>query len=1043
MSKLKKLLVTSLSAALLGACIVPVTGAMIKASATENWSKVDIEEEYLVDETLTVPGRTLTIGGETYNATIKMTYPDGSTKIISDGAMSLSVAGEYTITYEVRANGKLHREEEEFLVADKLWSVKNLEKSSVEYGKVGDTEALLVRLAKNDTLTFNKVVDLADYKSSQDLIRCFVNPDAVGSYEFESIIVKVTDAYDPTQVLTVRGYKSSSSVHTVCGSYWTAAGPNQTLAGWDDGAKRYSLRTEIPDGICGTFQLVSFCSQRGWYVNPDFAWEDVTADVENFGVRFDQASKEVYVDAKGATKTVADLDKPEYYATEPLWKGFTSGKVKISVTADAYAGETANFAVSKVFGYDSLNVENRFVEEDAPELTVEVEDKYVEYSESLNRYSFVPLAVVGGKYPVPNATAFDGYSGSVKVTTKAYFDYTNTKQSLTIKDGSFEVKSQGDYAVVYTAKDHMGNEAERIYWVKAVNKLDAPLALTVNNADATLSGVCGEKIALAGYTTAGGSLDKAGESTANVTITATCGDTTLDVSKGVLLAEKAGTWTITYQAKDYAGVTVEKSYEIAITLGDKPVFVDAPLLPKYFISGMEYVVPTVYAYDYTSGSKVEKIADLVLTDANGTKTYKAGEAYTPVVEEGGVFALSFVCESATLPLDVKAVMPRSGENGVYIEKMFITDGLNVTRDKEGLTMTATKDGEAGWTFANALAAEGVSLYVKGIKNYSIFKGMKITFTDYADSNIAVTMYVEHNASGNLQVKFGDTDRELTKGLNLGISNGKPLNDVCFSYKMGKFYVDGLGVNVTLDDNGNAFEGFPSGKVYMSSEVFGVKADQKYLVTQIDNHIIGARARDSATPRIAISGQYGGMFDVRSEYVVTSALASDVIDPNVTCTVTVTRPNGAVMTDVNGLELKDVPADRDYVIKLTEYGQYQVTYTSIDWTEDNKGISTYAVNVFDQKAPKVSLKGAWSDTAKVGDSVVLPEVEISDDHSTTAELSVYRMVRNPYDVLTVFGYDAENVAYRFTFKHAGEYKFIIVVADAAGNQAYLEYVVTVS
>ena len=41
MSKLKKLLVTSLSAALLGACIVPVTGAMIKASATENWSKVE------------------------------------------------------------------------------------------------------------------------------------------------------------------------------------------------------------------------------------------------------------------------------------------------------------------------------------------------------------------------------------------------------------------------------------------------------------------------------------------------------------------------------------------------------------------------------------------------------------------------------------------------------------------------------------------------------------------------------------------------------------------------------------------------------------------------------------------------------------------------------------------------------------------------------------------------------------------------------------------------------------------------------------------
>ena len=115
---------------------------------------------------------------------------------------------------------------------------------------------------------------------------------------------------------------------------------------------------------------------------------------------------------------------------------------------------------------------------------------------------------------------------------------------------------------------------------------------------------------------------------------------------------------------------------------------------------------------------------------------------------------------------------------------------------------------------------------------------------------------------------------------------------------------------------------------------------------------------------------------------------------------------------------------------------------MDWAGE-EGVSTYAVNVFDQKAPKVSLKGNWSATAKVGDKVVLPELEISDDYSSKEELSVYRMVRNPYDVLTVFGIDDGSVAYRFTFKFAGEYKFIVIVSDAAGNQAYLEYVVTVS
>jgi hypothetical protein len=563
--------------------------------------------------------------------------------------------------------------------------------------------------------------------------------------------------------------------------------------------------------------------------------------------------------------------------------------------------------------------------------------------------------------------------------------------------------------------------------------------MTVDKANATVEGVCGAKIKLANYTTSGGS---GNEST--VTITATCGDVTLDASKGAFIPEKAGTWTVTYTAKDYSGIIVEDSYTVEIELGDGPVFVDAPLFPKYFISDMEYFVPTVYAYDYTSGSKVEKIADLQLTDANGTHTYKAGESYTPVVnEKNPVFKISFVCEDATMEMPVKAVVPKSGAKDIYIEKMFIGDGVALSRDSNGLEVKALEAGNFGWTFANALAADGASVYMKGVQGYSNFKAMTVTFTDYADESIAVTMYVETIANGKLQVKFGDTDRELNKGFNLGIDDkGKSLNDITFAYKLGKFYVDSLGVNVTTDDNGNAFNGFPSGRVYMSVEALDAKAGAKYLVEQIDNHIIGARDRDAAKPRIAISGEYGGMLEVKSEYVVGKAVASDVIDPNVTCTVTVTKPNGEVMTDVNGLLLQDVTADEEYVIKLVDYGQYQVTYKSTDWANNN-GVTKYSVNVFDQKAPKVSFKNTWVTTAKVGDALVLPELVISDNYSTESELSVYRMVRNPYDVLTVFGTDTPGVAYRFTFKYKGDYKFIFVVTDAAGNQTYLEHVVTVS
>ena len=1056
MSKLKKLLITSLSAALLGACIVPVASAVVKASATEDWSDVEIGKEYLVDEKVTIPERTLTIGGETYDASIKMTYPNGTTKWIESGDFLLETAGEYTLTYEVFANKKSYTEAEEFFVANKLWQVSNA-KSSVEYGTVGTTNALLVRLAKGDTLTFNKIIDLSNYTSDADLIKGFINPDAVGSNDFEKLIFKVTDVYDPSQVLTVRANKSTGSVNATCGSYWTAAGPNQTLGGWDENAKHFNIKTQVDDGICGTYRAVSFCSLKGTWVGGSlpFETEEVTADTEAFSIRFDQATKEVTVSDRSNARLVADLDKPDYYESEPLWKGFTSGQVVVSVTAEDYAAETANFAISKLFGYD-LSVENKFVEKDAPIITVDVDEKYVAYDESLDRYSFIPEAVVGGKYPVPEATAFDGYSGSLEVKTKVYFDYMNTKVGRKITNGTFDVHSTGVYAIVYTAKDEMGNVAERIYWVSAVKNSEIPLSLTVDKGNATVSSVCGERIALAEYAVAGGSGDPV------VTVTATCGETVLDVTEGTLIAEQAGTWTITYQAKDYSGIIVEESYEITVALGDKPVFIDLPVFPRYFISGMEYVVPTVNAYDYSSGTKVEKVAELEVTDANGVKTYKAGEAYTPVADADGNIGLRFVCEGASAPIKVGVVTPKTeAARGVEIEKMFLSEGVDITRDKNGLTMTSTVDGSFNWLFANALAADGVSVEVKGVQGQSTFDGMKVTLTDYADSSIAVTMYVVHNANGALIVRFGDTNREITKGLNLTIdANGKALNVLTFSYKMGKFYVDSLGVTVSTDDNGQAFNGFPSGKIYMSSEAFGVEVGEKYILTQIDNHVIGARARDSASPRVAIIGNYGGLYDVNSEYVVTSALASDVIDPNVECSVTVTTPSGKVVKDVNGVALENVPADRDYTIKLVEYGQYQVTYKSIDWAGE-EGVSTYAINIFDQRAPKVSIKGEWSAAAKVGDTVVLPEVEISDDYSSFYEISVYRMVRNPFDVLTVFGYDRTFVEeglntsstaddksywkyteYKFTFKYAGEYKFIIIAADAAGNQTYIEYVVTV-
>lgn len=1052
MKKTKKWIIASLCVGLAGVCAAPVGMIVSKAvNSQPTWTEIDLASEYVVDDTIAIPERTLSVGGSEYQTDIKLCYPSGVTVKMESGEFSFAEAGAYTLIYEAKdANSKYYKEEVDLFVADKLWRVGS-EKSSFEYGTVGNTSALLVSLAKNDTLTFNKIIDVSELTSADTLIKGFINPTTIGTYEFDKIKFTFTDVYDPTQTLTIQGSRSTSTDQQRCTSYWTAAGTNQTLGGWDANTNGGTggFVNNVHFGIRGTAATsTSFYSQWGDWSKKPLVFSDVPADQVGFTLSFDPNDMKVSV----VGRFVADLNEAAYYEKEPLWNGFPSGKVRLTVEALDYAGETANFAISQLYGYEEgFGVKNKFVETDAPNITVDVDEKYV--VEQNGRYSFAPLAVVGANYPVPAATAFDEYSGTLSVKKQVYYNYSSEKSRVEypIVNNTFNVDMPGSYAIVYTAKDNMGNTAESVYWITAKSSLENPLTLTVNTAGAKTSGLCGERIAVAPVETAGGSGD------VSVAITASCGDTVLTVEGGKFIPEQAGKWTVKYVATDFAGSSKESTYEITVEWGDKPVFVDAPILPKYLVAGIEYDVPSVIAYDYTSGKKVEKVASLKVKDASGEKVYEVGETFIPnATEEKNVVTLEFVAGAATYSVEIPAVMPiieveDGGElyTEVHIEKMFLVDNASVERTKDGMFLTAEEAGDIDWFFANAVAAEAAAVNVRGVQGKSNFDAFQVTFTDYENSNIAVTMNVECNEKGFAVVNFGSINRETTKGFNLGKdANGNNLDAFSFSYKFGQFYVDELAVTVSVDDNGNPFKGFPSNKVYISAKAVNAKAEATYVVEKIDNHLINQLTNDMIAPKVAINGSYGGMYKVNSTYTVTTALATDVIDANVTCSVTVRTPNGQIVTDENGLELNKVPATQEYVIQLVEYGQYMVEYNTVDWN-NRRGSTSYSVNVFDRKAPRVKVADTWSATAKVGETVALPEVYIADDASEVAEMQVYRTVRNPNGILIQLGYDfvVENgqlkyIQYKYTFQYAGEYVFNIIVYDATGNQTLVNYVVTV-
>ncbi|MBQ9713721.1 MAG: hypothetical protein IJV83_00175 [Clostridia bacterium] len=1041
MKRMKKILITSVLTVAAGALIAPLGSSVLagKASNTPTWNEIAIETQYVRDEVISIPDRYVSINGNQYDASIKLEYPNGTKMEIESGDMKLDSPGQYTLIYEAKADSETYTEEVDFLVADKLWSYKK-SNTTVEYGKVGDTSCLLVGLAANDVLTFNKIIDLSTLKATDTLIKGFINPETVGTYEFDKLIFTLTDATDSTQTLTFRGNRSSTNNQRFA-SYWTSAGANQTLSGWDNNASRYSTAATVQDGICGTVATnASFYSQNGSY-NPVRFW-DVTADKCSFTLSYD--SKEVKTFING--NWMSDLDNAEYYEKEPLWYGFPSNKVFLSVRVDGCAAERVNFCLSKIYDYD-LTAENKFMDSDAPDITVNVEEKYVSFENGT--YQFIPTALVGCNFPVPKATGFDMYSGDLKVETKVYFDYNNSKVERSIINGTFLVNKAGKYTIVYKAVDAMGNVTEKLYWITATKTAANPLTLTVDTQDAQTSGVCGEKIDLAKYSVSGGGGDS------SVSITAKNGTTVLDVSNGMFLPEEAGVWTIEYVAKDFVGSVRDFSYEITIDWGTKPVFVDEPVLPRYLLANVRYTVPTVLAYDYSTGTKTECIAQMTLVDANGTVSYNAGDTFIPAIAEGSssvtmTFTVGGASYEKTIPMVEALLEGDRGRINFFIENMFLGENFTAERNRDGLTLLAQEDGNISWIYANPVAAEGASINVKGIKGQSEFEGFKVTFTDYEDSNIAVTMNVYTASNGYLWINFGDTHRELKKGFNIGNDeNGNALDEFYFAYKFGKFYVDSIAVTVANDDNGNPFNGFPSKKVYISTEVIGVASGDGYIVEQFDNNVITSSTMDRTAPRIAIDGIYGGIHKLNGTYVVEKAIASDTLDMDVSCFVTVRTPDGELVKDVNGLLLENVSTNRAYTIELKQYGQYSVEYTAQDFN-NNVGPLVYTVNVFDRKAPTATVADTWSATAKVGDTVVLPEIYIEDDFSSIAEMKVYRMVRNPYGDVRNFGYDykvlsdgsIQYIQYSFTFTNVGDYKFINVVYDETGNQKLVEYVVRV-
>lgn len=1023
-----------------------------KKAFAEDWKLVtgetELEESYNQGESITIPKRTLTIeGGSTVDASYSVEFPSGSTT--SQSEISLSEVGNYSVYYYAKVNEKIYyMDPVSFLVKAKgLVFADSSLGSSMYYGEYQgqgpkpSTEGLFVRLAKGDTLKVNQIIDVDTLTGSNPLVELFITPDSRGVADMEGIIIKLIDVFDETNFLTFDLHWNSGFASGIAYSWLISGASNQPLAGIESGkGAHYS-----GDGWGTPLDRVSFIAQQNVDVNGKAAWSgqpaDLAPDANIAKILYDHELNQTYLNINFSAK----YDDPSVYG-ENLFNGFASGKVRMEITGKTYFNETANFCLVSINdGRVSLDVENGGLEDTTPpEVTINTS------------FTTMPLAKVGKAYSIPTASAFDITFGVCDVKQEVLYNYsTDNPVNVSVEDGKFTPNLEGEYTVIYTAKDAYGNVGRAFLKIIAKEELD-PIAYDLPTQLSELNGKTDVKLGTLLSLDLPEILGGAGGNVIEIFYKFNNGEE-IPVS-GSLRLENNGKYTIIYKVSDYVSdEPTVKSVEFTAVANMELVFTESISLPKVFIAELEYVLPELYASDYSSGHKVSKLAKVDVTDKNGTNTYDSGETFVPEVENNGdEITIRYYCEGTDYKtFTANAIIGKVyidgefyegyaemtnyfyGENieATFVESTYVNDkGATVNREYSTGCAIVTKETakESAWTFASVQVADGVNVVIKPLSGQPRLEAMDFVLTDYVDESYVVTLHLVFNG-GSVFITCGDETAELK---NYAVDTSYEIK-----YAKGKLSFGGVAVKVASFDDGREFNGFPSSKVYMSlvnKSISGsVIKGGRYLVLSVSGQPISRGRFDTTPPAFALIGSLSGAKTKGMLLTIPAAACADVFNPNSAVYVTVYGANNEIITDNNGLTLDEVPADVEYQISLNNIGTYTVVYeyTELGWNE-NAGSSTFAVRVYDNKAPEVRFTGEYVASVNRGADIKFRDFAVSDDFTPNDQLTVIRAVETSGGKFIIL---KEKV---FTPVYTGTYKFIVLVRDAAGNTSMASYSVEV-
>ncbi len=361
-------------------------------------------------------------------------------------------------------------------------------------------------------------------------------------------------------------------------------------------------------------------------------------------------------------------------------------------------------------------------------------------------------------------------------------------------------------------------------------------------------------------------------------------------------------------------------------------------------------------------------------------------------------------------------------NEIDIAGYFKYENVSMQLHEESLDFVM-KSTEATITFDKPLSSDNFKLYFSGVSQNTL-KKIDVELTDAEHSEQCVAFSFSLMSEDSTAVKQINSKSSVI--VNGGL-NAENMTDFCISYdNKAHSFGDGDTYNLPVRNNqdGTPFSGFSSRKVMMTIRLYG-ESGSIFRMRQINNQRMGSFyvLADTESPNVIVTNTMTKAM-LHSVITVPKAYAMDVLANHAVATVRVTDAEGNEVKATDGTLLSNVAADKEYQIKIEQYGRYLVTYQATDGTNTSLPYQMM-IAVEDNQRPEISFKEQIPSLVKVGETLVLPEVTYSDNASEGDKIEKWVTVKYPNGVIMETDKKVE-------FLEEGLYEITFSSTDEAGN-----------